>query len=179
MNKREFFRHGREIQLEPLHYTMCGLDDIYLLNGFERKKTAHGDGVTVSAIDGLHKAIGFALITDRKTLTPKELRFLRKEMSLTQAELGGALRLSGQQVARWEKAECEISGPAETLLRLLYVITLAPAKHRAKILDKLMEKLGAMSKQDETKTTKLVFRETELGWSGSQAANCHSHAIAM
>jgi DNA-binding transcriptional regulator YiaG len=35
----------------------------------------------------LHRAIGAFLVTEKKVLSGKELRFIRKEMDLTQAEL--------------------------------------------------------------------------------------------
>ena len=122
MTKREFYRTGAEIKSEPLHYTMCGLDDIYLLNGFTKNETPYGKGVIFSDVDGLHKTIGLSLIMDRKTLIPKELRFLRKEMGLTQADLAQRIGLSDQQVARWEKGESEINGPAEKLIRIFYAL---------------------------------------------------------
>jgi putative transcriptional regulator len=40
------------------HYTECGLDNIYLLNGFDPVETPRGKGVTIRNIDGLHRAIG-------------------------------------------------------------------------------------------------------------------------
>ena len=74
--------------VEKYHYAGCGLDDIYLINGFTRVATNYGDGVTVNDVDGLHKAIGRNLAINKKELSGKELRFLRKEIDLTQAELG-------------------------------------------------------------------------------------------
>ena len=46
----------------------------------------------VEDLDGLWKAIGLHLITERKVLAPKELRFLREHMDMTQAELAAKLR---------------------------------------------------------------------------------------
>lgn len=172
MIKREFLRTGKAIEEEPLHYTACGLDDIYLRNGFERRTTPYGEGVVISDIDGLHKAIGLFLICDRKTLSPKELRFLRNEMGLTQETLGQRLRLSGQQVARWEKGQCEISGPAETLLRILYVVELLPKQKRSAFINELMAKLDELSRKDETSPKRLTFRETEKGWMSTKRADC-------
>lgn len=164
MTKREFYQNGSEMSAEAMHYTMCGLDGIYLLNGFLPKKTPHGNGVTISDIDGLHKTIGLSLIMDRKTLTPEELRFLRKEMGLTQADLAQRLGLSDQQVARWEKGECEISSPAEKLIRFYYALELVPVKKRASFLNKLNKSIKHLTKSDEVRTPKLVFKETEYGW---------------
>ncbi|WP_166934189.1 helix-turn-helix domain-containing protein [Rhizomicrobium electricum] len=164
MTRREFFQDGKEIQAEPLHYTTCGLDDVYLLSGFTRKSTPYGDGVTISNIDGLHRAIGLSLIVDRKALSPKELRFLRKELDMTQADLGRALRLSDQQVARWEKGECAITGPAEVAMRLLFAVELVPARKRGAFMANLVKALNELALKDETRPNKLVFTETDMGW---------------
>lgn len=164
MSRREFSQAFKTLADAPLHYTMCGLDDIYLMNGFTQRQTGNGAGISISNIDGLHQAIGLALVTDKKALTPKELRFLRKEMNLTQAELAQRLGLSDQQVARWEKGESEISGPAEKLTRFLYVMELMPARKRQSILSCLNRKLKGLSKADETRSPTFQFKETADGW---------------
>ena len=33
-DERKFGLDGEEHSPEPLHYTQCGLDDVYLVNGF-------------------------------------------------------------------------------------------------------------------------------------------------
>jgi hypothetical protein len=89
-----------ELDGEPLHYTACGVDNIYLMNGF-RRETIDGETFTsIEDLDGLWKAIGLHLVTTRKVLAPKEIRYLREHMGLTQAELGARLRVSDQTVAR-------------------------------------------------------------------------------
>ena len=59
--------------------------------------------------------------TRKKLLTGKEVRFLRKEINLTQSELGRLFGVDAQTVARREKGENNVSGPAERLLRALYL----------------------------------------------------------
>ncbi len=164
MTAREFYRNGQSVVAKPYHYTMCGLDDVYLLNGFTPKETSYGSGVTVSDVEGLHRAIGFLLVNERKTLSPKELRFLRKEMNLTQAELGLKIGQSDQQVARWEKGENEVPGPAERLIRILYVMTHVPAKKRAPLLNNLLQQLDMLTKKDQTGTPKLILVENNGEW---------------
>jgi DNA-binding transcriptional regulator YiaG len=164
MKPREFYRNGQSVVAKPYHYQMCGLDDVYLLNGFKPKETAYGSGVTISDVDGLHRAIGFLLVNERKTLSPKELRFLRKEMGLTQAELGQKIGQSDQQVARWEKGSCEIPGPAERLIRILYTMSHAPAKKRVPLLDELLLQFETLTKNDQISTPKLVLVEADGVW---------------
>ena len=106
---------------EPLHFTACGLDNVLLGSGYDVVDTPEGRGVRIRNLDELHCAIGEFLAAHKKTLIGKELRFLRKHMNLTQTELGHLIGLSSQQVARWEKGQCEISGAAESLMRVLFM----------------------------------------------------------
>jgi hypothetical protein len=39
---------------EGYHYTRCGLDYVYLLNGYEVRETAHGRGLAIEDGDDLH-----------------------------------------------------------------------------------------------------------------------------
>jgi DNA-binding transcriptional regulator YiaG len=69
----------------------------------------------------LHRVIGEHLACSKKALTGKEVRFLRHEMDLSQAQLSDLLRVTDQTVARWEKAEVPITGPADLLVRVFYL----------------------------------------------------------
>jgi DNA-binding transcriptional regulator YiaG len=61
----------------------------------------------VMDVEGLHRAIGRHLVLHRKGLSPKEVRFLRKRMDLTQAELAAKLGNDAQSVARWKMASAK------------------------------------------------------------------------
>src|SRR5687767_3499565 len=99
----KFCFKDREVSAEPFHYKMSGLDDVYLLNGFHVHVTPHGSGVSVERADELHRAIGLYLVKHRKVLGPKDVRFLRKDMSMTQEDLSQCLGVTSQTVARYEK----------------------------------------------------------------------------
>lgn len=101
---------------QPYHYTECGLDNVWLANGYDIK-----DGmVSIKDIKGLHSVIGQCLIFHKENLEGKEIRYLRTEMSLSQARLAGLLQISEQTVQRWETGKSEINKQAETLIRILY-----------------------------------------------------------
>jgi putative transcriptional regulator len=114
--------HIDEAEKEPFHYIACGLDDVYLTNGYEIEKTPHGTGVSIRKVDEVLRAIGMFLVANKKQLSGKEIRFLRHQMHYTQSELARMLGVSSQQVARYEKdknGSC-ISGASDRILRLLY-----------------------------------------------------------
>src|SRR5271154_5828721 len=99
-------------------------------------------------MDGLWKAIGLALVV-RKTLAPKEVRFLRQHMDLTQAELGAKLRVSDQTVARWEKGETPLSGPADLMLRVLFLASKCAQPQGGKVLERMTKILDELRERDE------------------------------
>lgn len=158
------WRYKGEAPCEPLPYRECGLDDVYLVGGYDIVETPYGNGIAVRDLDDLHKAITHHLVTEKKVLTGKELRFLRKQLDLTQAELGRLLRLSDQQVARWEKGQCEISGPADCLLRLHCM------KWLGADVDKALEILQELTEQDSPIDERTVFEQTRDGWRPMKAA---------
>lgn len=151
------FRHREMAEQPPYHYTMCGLDDVYLVSGYKRAESEYGNGVVIHNLDGLHEAIGTHLVMTKKALNDKEVRFLRHEMDVTQAHLGDLLRVTDQTVARWEKGEVAIPGPADLLLRMFYL------GHISKKVDvrQLAEDLRA---SDSPTIDKQMFASTEEGW---------------
>jgi putative transcriptional regulator len=142
---------------EPYHYTECGLDSIYLLNGFEYHETPYGVGVSVANVDGLHRAIALDLIRGKRLLAGREVRFLRKELNLSQEGLGLFLGCSGQSVARWEKGQCEMPGAADRLLRLLYL-------ERAQGNAQVEEMLEWLKDLDTLWHEERCFKEEEHRW---------------
>ena len=151
------FKYKGKTEKPPYHYTMCGLDDIYLTSGYERTDTDYGSGMVIEDMDGLHQAIGEHLVFAKKALNAKEVRFLRHEMDLSQAQLGDLLRVTDQTVARWEKGEVHIPGPADLVLRALYIGDVSGKVD----VRKLAEQIRAM---DEPATGKQLFTPTEKGW---------------
>jgi DNA-binding transcriptional regulator YiaG len=156
------WRHKGEADKDPLHYTACGLDDVYLLSGYEVEKTSEGEGISIKKLELLHKAIGCSLVKEKKVLSGKELRFLRKQMDLSQAELGALVGLTSQQVARWEKGESEISGAADVVLRLLYIEHAGGAINMRDLVERLNE-------MDSSIEEKFFFEKTAQGWKSKAA----------
>jgi len=100
-------------------YKGCGLLNVYLVNGFELRKTAYGEAVAIKNVEGLHDAIADHLVIQPVHLTSEEFRYLRVFLELSQKKLGELLGVSDQTIANWEKRNTGIDQAAETLLRML------------------------------------------------------------
>jgi DNA-binding transcriptional regulator YiaG len=143
----------------PYHYSECGLDNIYLSNGFEFIKTPRGRAVSINNIDGLHKAIGKFLITSKKELNGEDIRFLRHELLMSQKTLAHLLGVTEQSVLRWENGKTTIPKPSETLLRLLYHDHL---HNRENSLSRMLKAIANM--ENELSETPIYFKDTNKGW---------------
>lgn len=150
MTATRFYRPNKDLEDKPLHYKDCGLDNIFLMNGFETETHDGDEYVTIKDMDGLHRAIGLHIIMSRKAPSGREVRFLRNEMDLSQAELGNTLGVTDQSVARWEKGQTEVPGPAVFALKVLYLISLVPEGKREGVISQFMEALRRLSETDET-----------------------------
>jgi DNA-binding transcriptional regulator YiaG len=101
------------------HYTECGLDNV-ILTGAQFVTEKDGEEiVTIPNINGLHRVIAKALVEKDGSLTGKEIRFLRTEMGLTQAQLAVIVHRSSVEISRWECGSHPIDSNGEALIRLV------------------------------------------------------------
>jgi DNA-binding transcriptional regulator YiaG len=166
-NLLSFTRSEQPTALEPLHYTACGLDNVYLLNGFEIETVDGEEFVTIEDMDGLWKAIGLNLVLTRKELAPKEIRFLRHRMDLTQLELAEQMRVTDQTVARWEKGLCDLSGPADVVLRVLFLSSKIAQPEGGEIVSDLLTRLRKIIELDDL-AKPAVFEHGKRKWKESK-----------
>lgn len=111
---------------EGYHYTACGLDYVYLQNGYKVHETKHGKGVSISNADGLHDAIARMIVGSSERMRGQEVRFLRSQLNLSQAGLAKAMRHSRGSVARWEGDPTKpIPKAADAALRMFYTLKFA------------------------------------------------------
>ncbi len=169
MNGETFFLTGEDVRTEPYRYKACGLDGIYLLNGYNVHEHDGEKHVSITDIEGLHKAIGRHLVVNRKGLAPKEVRFLRNTMDLTQAQLADMLGNNSQSVARWEKGECEMPGTAEKLLRAVFLASLMSDAELSALRDFLTKRLCELDAIDELAAVPAQF-ELDDHWTEKLAA---------
>ena len=142
---------------ELYHYTESGLDNVFLIDGFTYKDTPRGRSVFIQNIDGLHKAIGRALIREERPLSPKEFRFPEIELLLSQRSLGKLLGVKELTVARWEKNETTIPRLADGMIRCLYAEHIKAKGNLTKILERIAD-------LEDWIDQALTLKETENGW---------------
>lgn len=124
------------------HYTFGGLQDVYLVNGFEVKQTPHGEAVAFVDGEGLERAICDALASKDGQLTGSELRYLRTSgLKMSQASMGAVLGADAQTVARWEKGD----GAPKTAEKLLRVVYLSHSKGEAPVRS-VVERINAIER---------------------------------
>jgi putative transcriptional regulator len=147
------------------HYTESGLDNVFLVDGYELHKTKYGKGVSIHDTEGLHRVIGRWLIELPKPLNGAELRFLRLEMDLSQNRLAEILASEEQNIRRWEKARTRsIAGPADRLMRALYnQYSGGGDRDVRRMVDRLAE-------LDQIEHAQAHVRETKSGWKVSACA---------
>lgn len=107
--------------MSAYHYKECGLDNV-LVEGMVPSRDDDGDEViTIPNVPGLHRAIVTAIVMREAGMSGSELRFLRTEMGMTQAELAIIVHHDAQSIGRWERNENPIEPTSEAVIRLLAV----------------------------------------------------------
>ncbi|MDB4222282.1 helix-turn-helix domain-containing protein [Granulosicoccus sp.] len=139
------------------HYKSCGLDGIYLKNGY-CESIIHGEkGVSINALDSLHEAISAYLCDLPRKLSGKEIRFLRIELDMSQSALGSLLEKSDQAIAKWEKDENDISRADDVCLRRIYM----ESRNQESNLSELLNRFNEIDREMQQLS---YFAETNEHW---------------
>lgn len=134
------------------HYTECGLRNIWLKNGYVVKQTPYGEGVSIQDVEGLHRFIG-TLIAKRPKLTGPELRFLRKEMAMSQKALATFVGTSEQNVSLWERRG-RVPQAADRIIKLAYLEAISSTGNV-----KIKETINRLNELDDTSFAKLKLEK--------------------
>lgn len=149
--------------MKEYHYVECGLDNIYLLNGFEIKKVQGDEEIFIHDINGLHKAIGMILTSKRGLLSGKEIRFIRHALDFSQKRLADYLGVDYQTILRWEKDKGDIAKTADHLIKMIFFSYLDP------INSDIRKKIDEIANLDSEKAQvaekkKIRFEEFSQEW---------------
>jgi len=140
------------------HYDTCGLDNVYLLNGFEEIETSDGRAVSIHKLDELHQAIAESIVNLRRRLKGDEFRFLRIEMDMSQKMIGALMGKKDQTIAKWEKNELALPTLADATVRQLYIESTGKQSQLRGIFD-LINHLDRTQQEIE-----LRFEDSGYGW---------------
>jgi DNA-binding transcriptional regulator YiaG len=107
-----------EARMSAYRYTECGLDNVQI----EGMTALFDDGgkkaMTIPNINALHRVIALGIVNKKSSMTGKELRYLRTEIGMTQAQLAKLVHRESLTISRWERAEDRIDSNAEALIRM-------------------------------------------------------------
>jgi DNA-binding transcriptional regulator YiaG len=144
--------------MSAYHYLQCGLDSVWLLNGFEIVQTKYGESVRIDRADELDAVIAASLTEKAAPLTGAEFRFLRQQLDMSQKRIGELMGKEAQTVAIWEKSP-ELNRDVDFLIRHIY---------RQAILDErqtYVEMVDRLNHLDRVENAgRLKFQETPEGW---------------
>ena len=130
------------------HYLDCGLDNVWLLDGYEVHDTPYGEGTSIADVAGLQLRIGKMIIECASPLNGAEFRFLREELELGQRELALEIGATEQTLRLWEKhRDKPVPGTADRLMRALYREHIDGKVEVRRMLDRLA-RAGAPARQD-------------------------------
>ena len=135
--------------------------NVWLANGFTIRKTKYGKGISIHDVDGLYHALAQTL-ANKPHLTGTEVRFLRKEMGLSQRGLGELLGVTDQAVALWER-KGRLPKTADRLLRLIYV------EHDTGNAP-IRTTIQRINDMDSQENEQIIAEEAKSGWTTRLAA---------
>lgn len=136
-------RQREQSMSKMYHYKECGLDNVWLVDGYHVRRTPYGEAIAIDDVPGLYGSIARSVVEKAGALSGKEVRFLRKHLDSSQRVLGAALGSDEQTISRWERGETKIPGAADRLLRAYY----RELKHGNAGLKELFGRLGKLDGQ--------------------------------
>lgn len=99
-------------------YEECGLDNVVLMQLKLIEDDMGDEVVHIPYVVSLHNEILRGLVLKASELLPKEVRFIRTHLGLTQAQLAERLGKDAQTIGRWERGEFPMERSADILIRL-------------------------------------------------------------
>lgn len=148
------------------HYTGCGLDNVWLIDGYRVVETDYGAGVAIDRADELHHVIAKAIIDRPTPLRGQDVRFLRKILDLSQVDMGKLLGVDRATVIRWEKGRDKPVGMmADLALRQTYA-----ARNDTGVIGSVIKTLQEADEQKHSVDYRAVFKSRNEGWQPAEAA---------
>jgi putative zinc finger/helix-turn-helix YgiT family protein len=99
-------------------FTECGLRNV-VLQGVEITRCAKcgNDDVVIPRLNDLMRTLAFAVVSQPYRLQGEDVRFLRKYLNMTQAQLAELLDIHKTNLSKWENNEDKIGEQSDRLIR--------------------------------------------------------------
>ena len=123
-------------EAKSYHYVQCGLNNVWLLNGFTIEDSPYGEGVSIVDIEGLHACIARTLCDKPLPLSGREFKFLRRELDLSQKRIGEILGCTDRSIRGLENKE-EVAEPSNSLIRHIYLESIDPNSKYLELFESL------------------------------------------
>jgi len=117
-----------------LHLRGAGLPNVYLVGGYAVEEDEDGPAVSLVDVGGLYRSLSAAICMRTARLTGAEVRFLRKRLGWSQADVGNLSEKSAQAVAKWEKGQLPVPLGDSRLLRATWLADFDPRQLRNAVL---------------------------------------------
>ena len=137
-------------------FTDANLRNVWLVNGFEIKRTRYGEVVAIQDLVGLTHAVCRAFVRKIGRLSGTEFRYLRLHLRLSQKALAKLLGNTEQSVANWEKRG-RIPLWADKHVRILW----QAAKEGNETVRQVVDRLNDV---ERLINQRIVVEETRRGW---------------
>jgi len=139
-------------------YEGCGLDWVFLANGYTIHETPYGQGIAIQDADSLHKVVLREIITSPHPIRGQELRFIRSMLDLSQEGMGKIIGVQRLQVTRMEaNRKKPITPSADRAVRMFFALQ----QHDRALADRILELLNEFDDQEHKRTT---FTPSDHGW---------------
>lgn len=86
-----------------------------------RCKSCGETEVAIPRIEDLHRQLAWKLVEKKGRLTPREVRYLRKQLGFSGADFAAHMGTRPESVSRWENGAAAMGAVADRLLRLMVV----------------------------------------------------------
>jgi len=120
--------------VKPIRLRGGGLSNVYLANGFVVEDTPDGPATTYQDLPGLYECLGERIASQPGNITGAELRFLRKQLGVSQGELGTRVGKGDQAVAKWEKGDQPVPRADGRIVQYAWLATFRPRRLRGAVL---------------------------------------------
>ena len=149
------------------HYEQCGLDHVWLANGFRVEETEYGSGFAIDHADALHHAIARFIVNSPRPLRGQEARFLRTVLGLSQADMARLLGVDRATVIRWERERMKPLGRIQDIaVRATYGARTAADDFAVSVVRDLQD----AGKSPRGERYRVVFEAKRNGWQMKRAA---------